>query len=278
MQTLQLNGALAELLNFIKKINPNLRSLLYRKNSMQIDLADNQEKERLNALKSYDIMDSLPEEEYDDITRLASEICQTPISLISLLDDSRQWFKSNHGLQVRETPIEYAFCSHAILNPNEIFIVPDSRKDPRFSGNPLVTGEPYVIFYAGVPLVDKNGFPLGSLCVIDNDAKELSEKQLLVLRILARHVVNLLEMRKSNKALNTIKCLLEQRNDELILAKKSNQSPVNTLLVPIAEDLKSARNLLGVFHHSRDETLLGDIISTIDAVQLRIEKLHDAVR
>lgn len=244
---------------------------------MQIDVADKQEQERLNALKSYDILDSLPEDEYDDITRLASEICQTPISLISLLDDSRQWFKSNHGLQVRETPIEYAFCSHAILNPNEIFIVPDSRTDPRFSGNPLVTGEPYVIFYAGVPLVDKNGFPLGSLCVIDNDAKELSEKQLLALRILGRHVVNLLEMRKSNKALNTIKCLLEQRNNELVMAEKAIRSPAKASLASIAADLSSARNLLTHFQTNRDETVLGDLISKVDAIQLEFEKLNDAV-
>lgn len=119
-QTVGTRGKLNEILKFIKNYR-NLRSLIHRKNSMQIDVADKQEQERLNALKSYDILDSLPEDEYDDITRLASEICQTPISLISLLDDSRQWFKSNHGLQVRETPIEYAFCSHAILNPNEIF-------------------------------------------------------------------------------------------------------------------------------------------------------------
>ncbi|MCF2447664.1 GAF domain-containing protein [Dyadobacter sp. CY345] len=244
---------------------------------MQIDVADNQEKERLNALKSYDILDSLPEEEYDDITRLASEICQTPISLISLLDDSRQWFKSNHGLQVRETPIEYAFCSHAILNPNEIFIVPDSRKDPRFSGNPLVTGEPYVIFYAGVPLVDKNGFPLGSLCVIDNDAKELSDQQLLSLRVLGRHVVNLLEMRKSNKALNTIKCLLEQRNNELAKTEELIKSHINPSLVSITQQLKSARDIIANFQHTKDETLLENVISTLDAVQVKCDTLNKAI-
>jgi len=245
---------------------------------MQIELAVNKENDRLKALKSYDILDSLPEEEYDDITRLASEICQTPISLISLLDDTRQWFKSNHGLQVRETPIEYAFCSHAIINPNEIFIVPDSRKDPRFSKNPLVTGEPYVIFYAGVPLVDKNGFPLGSLCVIDNDAKELSDKQLIALRVLARHVVNLLEMRKSNKALNTVKRLLENRNEELALAEKSIQDDIKPPLASIADELKATKNQLAAYQTNHDAALLDEIVSTVNSIHIKAEKLNESIR
>ncbi|SEI37542.1 GAF domain-containing protein [Dyadobacter koreensis] len=239
---------------------------------MHNDLAGENESGRLEAIKSYDILDSLPEQEYDDITRLASEICQTPISLISLLDDTRQWFKSNRGLQVRETPIEYAFCSHAISNPNEIFIVPDSRKDPRFSENPLVTGEPYVIFYAGVPLVDRNGFPLGSLCVIDNDTKELTEEQLLALRVLARHVVNLLEMRKSNKALNTVKCLLERHNEELILSTKQ----LRPSFISVADDLRNVKDQLLLYQKSRNEALLEELISNIDSLQIRVEHASNA--
>lgn len=200
------------------------------------------EENRVNALKSYDILDSLPEEDYDDITRLASEICQTPISLISLIDDSRQWFKSNHGLAVRETPRDYAFCTHGILNPFEVLVVNDSREDIRFAGNPLVTGDPYVIFYAGVPLVDKNGFALGSLCVIDHESKQLKQTQLDALKILAKQVVNLLEMRRSNKALLKLKNLLEQAHDEqnensgLI---KNEVKPKVTLLGVSARELKT---------------------------------------
>ncbi|MVM37234.1 GAF domain-containing protein [Spirosoma sp. HMF3257] len=182
---------------------------------MKNPLPHPEEQNRISALKSYDILDSLPEQEYDELTSLASEICQTPISLISLIDDKRQWFKSNHGLDVRETPKEFAFCAHGILNPTETLIVPDSRQDSRFADNPLVTGDPNVIFYAGVPLVNNEGFPLGSLCVIDNNPKELTEKQLAALKTLAKQVVNLLELRRSNKALSTVKKLLEQRNDEL---------------------------------------------------------------
>jgi signal transduction histidine kinase len=170
---------------------------------------------RVAALKSYEILDSLPEKEYDDLARLASEICQTPISLISLLDDKRQWFKSNHGLDVRETPIEYAFCSHAIINPDEILIVEDSRKDQRFAGNPLVTGDPHVIFYAGVPLVDSRGFALGSLCVIDHTAKQLSDSQLSALKILGKQVVNLIELRKVNRDLIAAHQVLLEKNDQL---------------------------------------------------------------
>ena len=183
------------------------------------------EAERVAALTNYEILDSLPEQEYDDLTKLASEICQTPISLISLLDDKRQWFKSNRGLSVRETPIEYAFCSHAILDPDKILVVTDSRNDERFCKNPLVIGDPHVIFYAGVPLVDSNGIALGSLCVIDNEPKQLSESQLSALNILGKQVVNLLELRKTNRDLTDAKNLLEERNAKLdLLIKEHVQS------------------------------------------------------
>lgn len=182
---------------------------------MLIPPAHPEESERLDALRSYDILDSLPETDYDDLTMLASEICRTPVSLISLIDDKRQWFKSNHGLNIRETPREYAFCTHGILNPYEILIVPDTREDERFIRNPLVEGEPHIIFYAGVPLVNEDGYPLGSLCVIDNEPKELTPRQLTLLKILGRQVVHLLELRRKNKALEILKKALEDRNAEL---------------------------------------------------------------
>ncbi|GAB3335149.1 hypothetical protein GCM10027299_43910 [Larkinella ripae] len=185
----------------------------------------------------------MPEKDYDDLTRLASGICQTPISLISLIDDKRQWFKSNHGLQVRETPREFAFCTHAIINPNETLIVQDSRNDERFSGNPLVTGDPYVIFYAGVPLVDSNGYPLGSLCVIDQTPKQLRPDQLAALQILAKQVVHLLGLRKTNKALTTVKRHLENRNrelDELVERVNNEIAPRLILLKKTLQDEQAA--------------------------------------
>jgi GAF domain-containing protein len=182
---------------------------------MQIPPPPPEETNRIDALRSYEILDSLPEPDYDELTTLASEICHTPISLISLVDNDRQWFKSNLGLTLRETPREVAFCAHGILNPTELLIVPDSRNDVRFMGNPLVTGDPHVIFYAGVPLVNEDGYALGSLCVIDHTPKQLTETQIGSLKILAKQVVNLLELRRTNKALTSTKRLLEQRNAEL---------------------------------------------------------------
>jgi GAF domain-containing protein len=170
---------------------------------------------RLLELESYNIMDSLPEADYDDLTKLASEICRTDVSLISLLDDKRQWFKSATGIQVRETPKEYAFCAHAIINPHETLVVPDSREDSRFSGNPLVTGDPHVVFYAGVPLVTEKGFALGSLCVIHAETRTLDSFQLSALRTLARQVVNLMELKKRNRSLLSIANMLEEKNVEL---------------------------------------------------------------
>ncbi len=159
------------------------------------------ESDRLAALYSYNILDSLPEEEYDEITQLAAQICQTPIALISLVDQERQWFKSNRGLTVRQTPIEQSFCAYAIRNPSETYVVPDARLDQRFADNPLVRGEPNIVFYAGSPLIDENGFALGSICVIDQQPKQLSPSQLSALNILAKQVVRLLELRKKTKVL-----------------------------------------------------------------------------
>ena len=126
------------------------------------------ETERLQELDSFSILDTLPEIDYDNLTAIAAEICGTQISLISLVDNKRQWFKSHHGLGATETPKEFAFCAHAINDPGSPLIVQDARRDERFSDNPLVTGEPNVIFYAGVPLVSDAGLPLGTLCVITN--------------------------------------------------------------------------------------------------------------
>ncbi|PMD89765.1 histidine kinase, partial [Siphonobacter sp. BAB-5405] len=156
------------------------------------------ESERLAALEEYKIMDSLPEMAYDAITRLASEICGTPISLITLLDQSRQWFKSKQGIQNAEAPRELSFCSHAILTPDIPFIIADAREDERFHDNPFTTGNPNVIFYAGIPLVTPEGYPLGSLCVIDEKPKQLSEDQLQALKDLSYQVVMLLELRRKH--------------------------------------------------------------------------------
>ena len=146
------------------------------------------EAERLNTLRGYGILDTHPEDRFDDLTRLASLICGTPISLISLVDEDRQWFKSKTGLEVCQTTREEAFCAHAIMSP-ELLLVPDASQDPRFATNPLVLGELHVRFYAGAPLTAPNGHHLGALCVIDRVPRQLSREQLESLRILSRQVM-----------------------------------------------------------------------------------------
>ncbi|MEP7252601.1 MAG: GAF domain-containing sensor histidine kinase [Ginsengibacter sp.] len=173
------------------------------------------EESRLEALREYNILDTLTEKDYEDITQLAAAICETPVSLITFIDQDRQWFKSHHGTSQTETKREYAFCSHALNSPKEALVVEDSRKDKRFADNPLVTGDPYVIFYTGMPLVNPDGYALGTLCVIDHQPRKLSEEQINALKILSNQVVTLLEIRKSNIELKTIRDQLELRNKEL---------------------------------------------------------------
>ena len=159
------------------------------------------EKARQKELDSYSILDTLPEIDYDNLTAIAAEICGTSISLISLIDNQRQWFKSHHGYDSTETPREHAFCAHAINDPKNIFVIQDARLDERFHDNPLVIEDPKIIFYAGVPLVGEKGLPLGTLCVIDHKSKKLSQNQLRSLTALSNQVMNLLDLRKSKKLL-----------------------------------------------------------------------------
>ncbi|RYY56953.1 MAG: PAS domain S-box protein [Chitinophagaceae bacterium] len=159
--------------------------------------AEEREKSRLNALFSYHILDTATESDFDDLTELAAAICGTPIALISLVDNDRQWFKSKKGLDVSETERAWSFCAHAINRPEEMMQVEDARIDERFSGNPLVTGDPKIVFYAGIPLLDAEGFALGSLCVIDTHTKKLSAQQEIALRTLARQVMDKLELRRT---------------------------------------------------------------------------------
>jgi signal transduction histidine kinase len=153
------------------------------------------ERSRLEKLQQLDILDTAPEEAFDRITRLAATWFQVPIALVSLVDNTRQWFKSCVGLDARETEREIAFCTHAIME-NAVMVVPDAMKDQRFAENPLVTGEPNIRFYAGAPLITCDGFPLGTLCIIDTTPRNsLTETEIDVLRQLAAMVVDEMELR-----------------------------------------------------------------------------------
>ena len=153
------------------------------------------EAERLAVLKEYHILDTGTEQSYDDIVALAAHICRVPIAMISLVDEVRQWFKSKLGVEQQQTPREVAFCAHAILK-NGPFIVVDAAKDRRFAGSALVTGEPHIRFYAGIPLINPEGLALGTLCVVDRQPRRLSAPQLKALQALSRQVMALLELRR----------------------------------------------------------------------------------
>lgn len=177
------------------------------------------ELERLRSLASYGILDSGPEAAYDDIVHLASHICESPIAAVSLVDSERQWFKSISGFELDETPRELSFCAHAILTP-DLLIVPDTTSDERFADNPFVTGYPGIRFYAGAPLVTPGGETLGTVCVIDQVERTLSEEQEASLRALSRQVMALLELRKLVEMQDQHRNALEEMQKRLIITNE----------------------------------------------------------
>jgi two-component system cell cycle sensor histidine kinase/response regulator CckA len=176
------------------------------------------EAKRLKVLWQYEVLDTVPEEVFDDLTELAARICEAPIALISLVDENRQWFKSKVGVTVRETSRDISFCSHAIRHDG-LFIIPDTAKDHRFARNPLVTSDPKIRFYAGAPLITPDGYALGTLCVIDKVPRLLRPEQQQALRVLARHVMTQLELRRHARELAVAQEAREATHDELSEAR-----------------------------------------------------------
>ena len=169
------------------------------------------EVQRLKELYKFDILDTPYEDEFDDIVKLASLLCNTSISTITLIDSSRQWFKAKVGLENRETSKEVSFCSYAIAANTDLYQVEDATKSIIFENNPLVTGNPNIRFYAGVPLVSSNGLSLGTLCVIDSQPKVLTTEQIFALKVLGNQVMKLLELRITNQQLEITKRKLQQQ-------------------------------------------------------------------
>ena len=183
------------------------------------------ETKRIKALYDYEILDTEAEKTFDDLTLLASEICETPIALISLIDPKRQWFKSSLGLNAFETERDIAFCAHAI-HEHKILEIPDALEDERFADNPLVTGTPNIRFYAGAPLITPDGFAIGTLCVISDKPKKLNSHQLKSLEILSREVITQMELRKK---VAELKKANEFTNDFLSNMSHEIRTPLNAI-------------------------------------------------
>ncbi len=172
------------------------------------------ESERQSAVEKYQLLDTMPEENYDNITSIVASICDAPIALITLIDKDRNFLKSRHGVDLTESPRDLSFCGHAINSDDELMIVPDAREDERFIDNPIVN-DFNIVFYAGANLVDSNGYKLGTLCVYDHRSRTLNKTQTSALKAMAKQVMMLFEQRHQNFVLKATQAELQNRNDEL---------------------------------------------------------------
>ncbi|HBP16549.1 MAG TPA: hybrid sensor histidine kinase/response regulator [Planctomycetes bacterium] len=228
------------------------------------------EAQRLKALRDLDVLDTPPEQAFDDLVGLAAQICQAPLAMVSLVDAERQWFKAVCGLSARETSRDVAFCAHAILEPERTLVVQDTLEDPRFADNPLVEGAPHLRFYAGVPLVDPKGLALGTLCVGDTRSRQLSPEQLSGLEALARQVSAQLLLRSRNTELHAkharlaeseqrLRATLETANEGVVGLDSSGR---------IRSANPAAERLFGV----REEELVGRLLTEVTEGELRLER------
>lgn len=212
------------------------------------------EPERLAALQRYDILDTLPEQEFDDLTYLAAAISGSLIALISLVDQDRQWFKSKFGIDATETPRDISFCGHVVMN-EETLVVSDATQDDRFADNPLVTGEAGIRFYAGTPLVTSDNYVLGTLCVIDRYPRTLTPQQLCQLESLSRLVISQLELRLSDVKLTKINQQLAVSNQHLLRATRLKDE----FLANMSHELRTPLNTILGMTESLQEEIFGDI-------------------
>ncbi len=195
-----------------------------------------QESRRLEVLWQYNVLDTVPEQVFDDLANLAAHICEAPIALISLVDEDRQWFKARIGISLTESSRDISFCAHAILGEG-ILIVPDATKDARFKKNPLVTGPQKIRFYAGAPLITPDGHALGTLCVLGHEPRTLRPEQKQSLRVLSHHVVSQLELRRQASELAQARDSGQEQGAELARA----QAEIERLRAKLARYEKQSR-------------------------------------
>lgn len=235
------------------------------------------EESRLQKLYELGILDTLEEQAYDDLTMLAAQICDTPIALVSLVDHDRQWFKSHYGLDARETPRESAFCAHAILE-DEVFVIEDSSKDQRFHDNPLATGAPHVIFYAGAPLIMSDNNKLGTLCVIGNEPRSITTAQENALKALARQVVSQLELRLK---LNELEVLDNAKDEFISMVSHELRTPLTAIYGSLSllekqriGQLNEQQNQLIGVSYRNTERLLNLVNDILDVAKLESGTLN----
>ncbi|MGB0934854.1 MAG: sensor histidine kinase [Alphaproteobacteria bacterium] len=228
---------------------------------------------RLQELNLYNILDTLPEKEYDNITEMLSIICDCPIALVSIVDKDRQWFKSRVGLEAEETHRDLAFCAHAILDQDNTFIVEDAAEDPRFKENGLVTGAPHIRFYAGQPLTTSSGVSLGTLCAIDRKPRTLADSQAKALKLLASHVVSLLELRRKQAEQEK---LIDRLTDANLNLDKFAHTAAHDLQAP----LRNARHFSSLVKSCYSEEIgeaggrfIDNIDTSLESMQNLIEEL-----
>ncbi len=237
------------------------------------------EVQRLAALYSYGILDSDPEATFDDLTSLTAQILGTPIAAISLVEDTRMWFKSVLGLDFAETPIDQSFCAHAILNPDEPLVVEDARTDARFSDNDLVTSEPSIRFYAGMPLVDGAGLALGTLCVFDAEPRTLEPEKVGALKALARLVISHIQFRKAVLSIRRQAELLEEARTIAIEASRGKSLLLSTLSHEIRTPLNGVIGMASLLKTTRLEgqqrEYLDTLLMSAEALIRTIDDLAD---
>lgn len=237
---------------------------------MQVPPLPKNEKERLEALLRYEILDTEAEEEFDDLVELASQICDAPISLVSLIDAERQWFKAKKGMEETETPRELAFCGHT-LEREDVLEVENAREDERFKDNPLVKENPNIRFYAGMPLRTSEGYNLGTLCVIDQKPKKLTEAQRFALRTLGRQVMAQLEIRRKFRELQEATRAQQYAQKRALESEK--MATLGQLVANIAHEINTP---LGAIRSSADSTdaNLREIIPGLPTLVQNLSKPH----